>query len=399
MKKRNELTQNIELMSLISQIPISLVAADGNTIFCSIPEEHHYLPPEVAKIVIDGLKKKNLPKNVPYMHIFTLNFIQGVIKLNAKEYIFVGPVNIIQVSLDDTVSAYSHVIPKEEILRFHSLYEKSSPTDFFRFAGILAAISNNYHHTSLTPSEVINMNYKKEIDVQRTIPVEFLSKNTISIEAIIMFLETLSSDIAAGNIDALIKHWQSYEVSTIRTADIAGPDMLFFFIPFYTFMFQGAIKGGADINLCFEKYTVQIERMKMATNSAEYITEIKRASYEYCNLVTECSKKSYMPETCSICVDYINDHIQEKITVDDLSHLCGVHKNKLYDMFHAHFDMTIGEYIEKERLRRSVIYLESSHYTISEIASTMGYTNQSHFTQIFKKHYGCTPGQYIKSRG
>ena len=56
------------------------------------------------------------------------------------------------------------------------------------------------------------------------------------------------------------------------------------------------------------------------------------------------------------------------------------------------------EYIEKERLRRAVVYLKSSNYTISEIASTMGYANQSHFITIFKKNYGCTPTKYLKKK-
>lgn len=398
MINRTELIKSIELMALITQTPISLLDAKGGTLFCPISEEHHYIPGDFSEILVDAYEFKNLPEHAPYIYLFSLQIMAGIIPISEDDIIVVGPVCITQCSLEHTSSAFSPMLSKEEIAHFYSLLVRYVPIDFFRFAGVLAQIANSNHGTSFTPSEVINFNFKREINVKPIKPTEFAGMSTTSISAIALFQQTMSSIITAGNIDALLKHWQSYVIDSIVGNGMPWENIDFFCIPFYTFMFQGALNGGVDIQLCFEKYSNQIERFKQANNMIECITELKRASYEYCNLVIESNRREYMPEVCSTCVSYINDHIQEKITVDDLSHLCGVHRNKLYEIFHAHYDMTISEYIEKERLRRAMVYLESSNYTLSEIASTMGYANQSHFTQIFKKHYGSTPGQYLKNK-
>lgn len=398
MPERNKLTQKIDLLSLITQAPVSLVGANGETIYCPTIEDHHYLSQDMAQEILESYQKKDPSESTPYIYLFSLVILQGVVRLNKKEYLFVGPVSITHCSLEYSLDAFLPYVAQEEALRLHGLLEKFVPLDFFRFSGILAAVSNEHNNSSYTPSDVINANFLRNIQLKEFDQSSYTNANMIPIASINFFQQTLYSIIAAGNMDALVKHWQNDLINTLINLNLKIDDMNFLCIPFYTFMFQGALNGGAEVQVCFDKYVEQTKRFKGCLNIVECITELKRASYEYCNLVNDHSKQEYMLDVCNLCVSYINDHIQEKITVDDLSHVSGMHRNKLYTIFRANFGMTISEYIEKERLRRALTFLKSSNYKISEIASTMGYSNQSHFTLIFKKHYGCTPGQYIKAQ-
>ena len=396
MNEKNVLPKNIDLLSLITQAPISLISNKGETLYCPTVEDHHYLSGDMANYILDFFSKRPCSENAPYIYLYSLSILQGVVKLSETEYLFVGPVCITHLSLENSLNAFLPITTNEESLRLHSILEKFVPLDFFRFAGILASISNNYLHTDYTPSEIINLNFLQNIKAKPFVSGHFANTNKIPISSIYFFQQSLYSIISVGNMDALIKHWQDNLVNTLISLNLHVEDFSFLCIPFYTFMFQGALKGGADIQVCFDTYTSQIGRFKQAKNIIECITELKRASYEYCNLVKDSSNMEYLPSVCNLCVNYINDHIHEKITVEDLTHFTGIHRNKLYDIFRANFDMTISNYIEQERLRRAVTYLESSNYTISEIASSMGYSSQSHFIKIFKKNYGCTPTQYLK---
>lgn len=398
MDKRIKLQKNIDLLSLITQTPVSLIAQNGDTLYCPSPEEHHYLNKEMAGWILELFSEKELPENSPYIHLYSLSILLGVVRITETEFLFVGPVCITDFSLEDSLSAFRTVTTNEEALRLHTLLEKFAPLDFFRFAGILATLSNNYNKTDFTPSEVIDLNFIQKIKVKPFAQSSYTNASKIPIASITYFLQALYSIISSGNMDALIKHWQDHLIHTLINLNLPVEDRNYLCVPFYTYMFQGAVKGGADIQVCFEKYIDQIKRFKQNKNFIECINELKRSSYEYCNLVKDSVASEYMPDVCNLCVSYINDHIQEKITVDDLTHRTGIHRNKLYAIFRANFNLTISEYIEKERLRRAVVYLESSNYTISEIAFTMGYANQSHFIKIFKKNYGCTPTQYLKKK-
>ena len=396
MTEQSKLISNLSMMGIISQLPISLINEDGSTIFCSYLEEHHYWPPEATTYVINSYKKCQVPYPMPYMYTLNLDYMMGVIAYTDSKYILLGPANTRKLSLEDTIAALSPIISHKHITHFYSLFERSVPTDSMRFASILALIANDLHNASFTPQEIIKHNFDKPIVDTFVHPRPYIEEHEVSVQTIQMLLHGISSDIATGNMDALKKQWLSHSVSNIRTASHDREDMLLFFLPFYTFMFNGALRGGVDIHICHDKYLVQLERFKKVKNSPEALVELERASYEYCELVMQDSKNNLIPEICNQCINYINEHIHEKITSSDLAYYCGIHRNKLYDIFRANFDMTVSEYIERERLRRTLVYLESSNYSLSEIAQTMGYTSQSHFTKIFKKHFNCTPGQFLK---
>ena len=60
-------------------------------------------------------------------------------------------------------------------------------------------------------------------------------------------------------------------------------------------------------------------------------------------------------------------------------------------------DLSFGEYIRKLRIEKALSYLETSNYSLSEIAYLTGFSDQSHFNRIFKKNMGMKPSDYRKS--
>ncbi len=77
-----------------------------------------------------------------------------------------------------------------------------------------------------------------------------------------------------------------------------------------------------------------------------------------------------------------------------LAGIAGVHPVHLSREFHRHFHMTVGEYIRKRRIEYASELLSNSELSMTEIASTCGFSDQSHFCALFKKHLGMTPGKF-----
>jgi AraC-like DNA-binding protein len=59
-------------------------------------------------------------------------------------------------------------------------------------------------------------------------------------------------------------------------------------------------------------------------------------------------------------------------------------------------NLSYGEYIRKIRIERAVNLLAHSTYALTEIAYLTGFSDQSHFTRIFKQQMGETPSGYKK---
>ncbi|MBC7565333.1 MAG: chromate resistance protein [Pedobacter sp.] len=66
--------------------------------------------------------------------------------------------------------------------------------------------------------------------------------------------------------------------------------------------------------------------------------------------------------------------------------------------FSKYFDnLSFGEYIRKMRIEKAVSLMESSNYSLTEIAYLTGFSDQSHFNRIFKKQLGENPSVFRKA--
>ncbi|MFI5452739.1 chromate resistance protein ChrB domain-containing protein [Pedobacter sp. UC225_61] len=65
--------------------------------------------------------------------------------------------------------------------------------------------------------------------------------------------------------------------------------------------------------------------------------------------------------------------------------------------FSKYFDnLSFGDYIRKMRIDKAIVLLETTTYPLTEIAYLTGFSDQSHFTRIFKKQTGENPSAYRK---
>lgn len=60
-------------------------------------------------------------------------------------------------------------------------------------------------------------------------------------------------------------------------------------------------------------------------------------------------------------------------------------------------DLSFGDYIRKLRIEKAITLIETTRYSLTEIAYLTGFSDQSHFNRIFKKQTGQNPSLYKKS--
>lgn len=67
--------------------------------------------------------------------------------------------------------------------------------------------------------------------------------------------------------------------------------------------------------------------------------------------------------------------------------------------FSKYFEnLSFGEYIRKLRIEKALHLMDTTTYPLTEIAYLTGFSDQSHFTRIFKKQMGETPTIYRKNK-
>ncbi|MCV2484924.1 chromate resistance protein [Flavobacterium sp. SH_e] len=95
----------------------------------------------------------------------------------------------------------------------------------------------------------------------------------------------------------------------------------------------------------------------------------------------------------------IQDQIDAQFTFDlkKISSELDLNPSYLSREFSKHFeDLNFGDYVRKLRIEKAINLIENSSHTLTEIAYMTGFSDQSHFTRIFKLHTGKNPSSYRK---
>jgi AraC-like DNA-binding protein/quercetin dioxygenase-like cupin family protein len=105
-------------------------------------------------------------------------------------------------------------------------------------------------------------------------------------------------------------------------------------------------------------------------------------------------KASKPPRWLILSRDILHARFTESLRVADLAESVGIHPGYLASEFRRHYSSTVGQYVRKLRVRAACRDLLRSEAPIAQIASAVGFYDQSHFSRTFKQLTGMTPGQY-----
>jgi AraC-like DNA-binding protein len=93
-------------------------------------------------------------------------------------------------------------------------------------------------------------------------------------------------------------------------------------------------------------------------------------------------------------IDYIDDHLADKISLLDLAAVAGLSRMHFASQFRVATGLRPHEFLLRRRIRRAEELLQSGTMTIVEIALNVGFRTQAHFTTVFKRFVGHTPRQW-----
>lgn len=95
-------------------------------------------------------------------------------------------------------------------------------------------------------------------------------------------------------------------------------------------------------------------------------------------------------------LDYIDNNLYKKISMDELSKVFFFNKDYIMRTFKRELGMTIIDYINKKRIFNSLGALKNTDDMMLKIALKHGYVSQEYFSEIFSKYMGVNPLTYRK---
>lgn len=94
--------------------------------------------------------------------------------------------------------------------------------------------------------------------------------------------------------------------------------------------------------------------------------------------------------------DYLLMHIEQRITIEELSGQYHINPTTLKNTFKKVYGNSIAAHIKEHRMEKAAALLIKTALPIAEIARAVGYDSQGKFTVAFKSFYGVLPKDYRK---
>ena len=154
------------------------------------------------------------------------------------------------------------------------------------------------------------------------------------------------------------------------------------------------IEAGVPQETIYSTSDLYIQRADLSTS----IKEIEDLNREFWTKAVEMVRAFRSKSTCSrhiaMCLDYIDSHFTSRIALADLAEHVGLHPNYLASLFKKEMGMSFASYLMSRKVDIAQALLTRTEYSYSQIAYTLAFCSQSHFTKVFRDRTGLTPRQY-----
>jgi AraC family transcriptional regulator len=95
--------------------------------------------------------------------------------------------------------------------------------------------------------------------------------------------------------------------------------------------------------------------------------------------------------------EFVDANIDSDIRLDHLAELCGRSTEYFVRLFKATSGVSPYQYVLNLRIERARALLADETLSLAEIALACGFSHQEHFTRMFRRFTGITPGRYRHS--
>ncbi len=168
----------------------------------------------------------------------------------------------------------------------------------------------------------------------------------------------------------------------------------YLFVASVTMACRTAMAAGMEPERVYNSSDLFIQRMD-ELDSIAAIRALHKEMFEfYLKEVRAVPKRTPWSRPVAGCVDYIYEHLHQRITVPDLAEHVGLTESYLSSLFKKETGRAISEYVMDKRIEAAGNMLKFSDYSCADIGAILAFSSQSHFIRAFKARTGMTPRAY-----
>ncbi|MBQ8094270.1 MAG: helix-turn-helix transcriptional regulator [Clostridia bacterium] len=168
----------------------------------------------------------------------------------------------------------------------------------------------------------------------------------------------------------------------------------YLFVSIVTTACRYSILGGLPSQDAYGLSDLYIQAADKCSTIDEIHELVERLFTDYVKRIQAVKKQHTYSKPVTQAIEYINRHLHERLTQEDISDAVGLSRTYFSTHFVDEVGMPITEYIRKRKIDTAKGLLTYFDYSILDVAEYLGYSSDSHFSSTFKKETGMSPREY-----
>lgn len=378
-------------------IPLCVCSADGALLFTQPQFQGDVLPPEYFNYCLMDFSLQKRDRDHPLILMFEPGYFLGIAQLDEDTFLMLGPCGPLRPSREQVYEFCRWVILPERLVEFCDLLMRAPTFSLRRFSDALALAIALCTGRDIPPEQILLGNSTlQQNEVQPAVEQAlFQSRENERYHTPADYEDSLVQAIEQGDTVLLKKRLLTpMQGEGGRMAANMLTQEKYTFVTCATLWTRAAIRGGLPQETAYsmsDSYCQRMDRLRQVTDVSALMYEM---ALDFCAKTGEAKKRERYSLPVRKCRDYINEHLHEKITLEELVRLTNLCGRSISAKFKKETGLAVTVYIQRERVREAEYLLAHSAYTLAEISGFLQFNSQSYFCQVFRRFTGQTPQQY-----
>lgn len=156
---------------------------------------------------------------------------------------------------------------------------------------------------------------------------------------------------------------------------------------------RALLDGGLDSQIAIVSLDLYHNKISTSSNIEDLFAVINDVTLKLIDMISILSNDKHT-SLIRKAKDFIHQNYSKDISVEDIAESILISASYLSTIFKNSVNCTVTEYINKVRIEESIELMRQRELTMQEIAKSIGFSNSSYFTKVFKKYMNVTPIHY-----
>lgn len=197
--------------------------------------------------------------------------------------------------------------------------------------------------------------------------------------------EEYDASLLAGTFETLCELFLAHPNHYVQALDCACNIL---------FLSLSLLQDGEEIVNGFYRDTPDGYRSIYKLTSVEQIANWLTGFGRHLCQLFENHHKDYKNRIVTNVKKYINQHVTERLTLNEVAAVFGISPNYLSQLFGRYSDVGFSEYINNCRITEAKHLLDEGDLKVYEVAEMLGFESSFYFSKVFKKVEGISPSDY-----